>query len=100
MRTSTECREAAVVAGTSATALGTKAESLTRESYHVAHTWQTPERNRETIFERSEDQFETNAANLLRSMLPPLTTHTILPLPALPLSPAATAQAAAPSQIK
>src|SRR5712671_4864979 len=43
---------------------------------------------------------ETSSENLLRSIFPPLTTHTILPLPALPLSPAATAHAAAPSQIK
>jgi hypothetical protein len=42
---------------------------------------------------------DTSSANLPRSMLPPLTTQQILPLPALPLSPAATAHAAAPSQM-
>jgi hypothetical protein len=40
-----------------------------------------------------------NSENRLRSMFPPLTTHTIFPLPALPESPAATPHAAAPSQI-
>src|SRR5580704_2102216 len=41
----------------------------------------------------------TSSQNLPRSIFPPLTTHTIFPFPALPLNPAATAHAAAPSQI-
>ncbi len=41
----------------------------------------------------------TNSANFARSMLPPLTTQTTFPEPHLPLSPAATAQAPAPSAI-
>src|SRR5207302_225406 len=40
-----------------------------------------------------------SSQNLLRSMLPPVTTQTTLPEPALPLSPAATARAPAPSAI-
>src|SRR5262249_32600281 len=40
----------------------------------------------------------TSSENLLRSMLPPLTMQTIFVPPVCPLSPAATAQAAAPSQ--
>src|SRR6266404_3806048 len=41
----------------------------------------------------------TNSENFAKSMLPPLTTHTIFPEPHLPLRPAATAQAPAPSLI-
>src|SRR5438067_6926601 len=40
-----------------------------------------------------------SSQNLLRSILPPVTTQTTLPEPALPLSPAATASAPAPSAI-
>lgn len=48
------------------------------------------------------DRYEDRAglvssANLRKSMFPPLTTATILPVPHFPLSAAATAQAPAPS---
>jgi len=39
----------------------------------------------------------TNSENFARSIFPPLTTQTIFPGPHFPLSPAATAQAPAPS---
>jgi hypothetical protein len=40
-----------------------------------------------------------NSENFPRSIFPPLTTHTTFPDPHFPLSPAATAQAPAPSLI-
>ncbi len=44
-------------------------------------------------------QDDISSQNFARSMFPPLTTQTILPVPHFPLRPAATAQAAAPSAI-
>src|SRR6266852_1299302 len=57
----TECREGAVVVGTAESALGTQAESPTREWYHVARTFDIHESARlvgcPSLFNKSKGSY-------------------------------------------